>query len=315
MSGYVRREYPQWSWSFSRHQTLTSCPRRYYYNYYGSHNGWESGAAPEAVLAYRLKKLSNLYLLLGDALHKSAYRMVERVTEGRELPGPDVVEDEIRRRLRSVWRSSRDEGELFRRRPNRVDMLQEFYYQLEISEATLAKINERISKVSEALVASSVWEELAAKGVALVACEQFDTFSMGETPVFAVPDLLYKRPDGIWTIVDWKTGEEVEDNADQMGLYALYVHKKHGIPAEQIRARLEYLSLQTQKEAEFTAKELQGVVTWARESMEQMQELLIDVSLNIPKPKDDFALTDARAMCPWCNFYELCQKELERVVS
>jgi hypothetical protein len=138
---------------------------------------------------------------------------------------------------------------------------------------------------------------------------------MGETSVFAVPDLLYKGPDGIWTIVDWKTGDEVEDNADQMALYALYVYKKHGIPAEQIRARLEYLSLPMQKEATFTARELQGVVTWAQESMEQMQELLVDVSLNIPRAKDDFALTDARALCPWCNFYELCQKELERVVS
>lgn len=314
MTGYVRREYPQWSWSFSRHQTLTSCQRRYYYNYYGSHNGWEMGASSEAALAYRLKKLSNLYLTLGDALHKSAYGMVERVVEGRQLPGADVIEGEIRRQLRRVWKSSRDEGELFRRRPNRVDMLQEFYYQMEISDDTLARINDRITRVSQALVASSVWEELARKDVVLVASEQFDTFIIDQTPVYAVPDILYRSADG-WTIVDWKTGEEAEDNEDQVALYALYVHKKHGIAPEDIRARLEYLSLGTARDTGFTQAGLDEVESRARLSMEAMRKLLVDPAQNIPQPKTDFALTEARALCPWCNFYELCRQELGRIVS
>lgn len=315
MGGYVRREYPQWSWSFSRHQTLVGCPRRYYYNYYGSHNGWESTASAEAALAYRLKKLTNLYLVLGDALHKSAHQMVERVMEGRTLPDADVIEEEIRRHLRRVWKSSRDDGDLFVRRPNRVDMLQEFYYQMEVSDATLARINERITQVSRALVASTIWEELSRGGGTLVSAEQFDTFTIDETPVFAVPDLLYRTADGTWRIVDWKTGEEVEDNRDQVALYALYVHNKHSVPAEKIEARLEYLSLQTFTEMRFTQDDLTDVESRARENIETMRELLIDAAENIPKSKENFTLTEERGLCPWCNFYELCQKELERSVS
>lgn len=315
MGGYVRREYPQWSWSFSRQQTLLSCPRRYYYNYYGSHNGWEFGASAEAALAYRLKKLSNLYLVLGDALHKSAFHMVERLVEGRSLPGADVVEEEMRRQLRRVWKSSRDEMELFLHRPNRVDMLQEFYYRKEISEATLTKINQRLRQVAVGLVAAPVWEELGVAGAELIASEQFDTFAIDDTPVFAVPDLLYRRKDGRWIIVDWKTGEEVEDNQDQVALYALYVHKKHRVSPEQILTRLEYLNLQVCKELTFTIEDLQRVEDEARASMKKMRELLVDPALNIPQPKEAFALTEARGLCPWCNFYELCQKELELSVS
>lgn len=315
MGGYVRREYPQWSWSFSRQQTLLSCPRRYYYNYYGSHNGWESGASAEASLAYRLKKLTNLYLALGDALHKSAFQMVERVVEGRSLPGADVVEEEMRRQLRRVWKSSRDEKDYFLRRPNRVDMLQEFYYQMEISEATLAKINQRLRQVAVALVAVPVWDELGAAGAEVIASEQFDTFAIDDTPVFAVPDLLYRSPDGRWVIVDWKTGEEVEDNQEQVALYALYVHKKHGIPPEQIGARLEYLNLGSRREFAFTIEDLQRVENEARISIKEMREFLVDPVENIPQPKEAFALTEARGQCPWCNFYELCQKELELSVS
>lgn len=315
MAGYVRREYPQWSWSFSRHQMFVSCPRRYYYNYYGSHNGWESGAPAEAVLAYRLKKLSNLYLVLGDALHKSAHHMVERVLEGRALPGADFVEEEIRRQLRRVWKSSRDDGDLFLRRPNRVDMLQEFYYQMEVSEDTLAKINERIKQVSRAIVASTVWDELGARGVELVSCEEFDTFTIDGTPVFAVPDLLYRSAGGGWTIVDWKTGEEVEDNQNQVSLYALYVQKKHGVSAQQIIARLEYLSLQTQNRFTFTPEHLKAVEEEAKASINRMRALLVDTAENRPRPKEAFALTESRGFCPWCNFYELCKSELERSVS
>ena len=315
MSGYVRREHPEWSWSFSRQQTFQGCQRRYYYNYYGAHNGWEFSAAPEAALAYRLKKLSNLYIVLGDALHKSAQHMVERVVEGRALPGADVVEEEIRRQLRRVWKSSRDDGDLFLRRPNRVDMLREFYYQTGVSDSSLARINQRITEVSKALVASAVWDELLRPDTELVACEQFDTFMIDQTPVYAVPDLLYKNDDGAWIIVDWKTGDEAEDNQDQVALYALYVHEKHGVTPEKITARLEYLSLNQQNEMRFAIEDLRAVEDRARASMEKMQELLADSSQNAPKAKEAFALTESREQCPWCNFYELCRKELELSVS
>lgn len=314
MSGYVRTEYPAWSWSFSRQQLFASCQRRYYYNYYASHNGWEWNSEPEAALAYRLKKLTNLYIVLGDAVHKSAQLMVERLASGRSLPSAHWVEEEIRRQLRRVWKSSRDERDQFLLRPNRVDMLQEFYYRREISPNVIAKINDRIGDTARALVNSQVWAELQKKEVEIVSCEQFDTFTIGGTPVFAVPDLLYKVGDQ-WVIVDWKTGEEAEANFEQVALYALYVHKKHGVPVDLITARLEYLSLPAVEEMRFTAENLAQVENEAQESMARMRELLVDAEQNVPKPKEAFALTEAREQCPWCSFYELCQGELERSVS
>lgn len=311
MSGYVRREYPQWSWSFSRNQMFKSCARRYYYNYYGSHNGWEFSAPPSAALAYRLKKLTSLYLVLGDALHKSAEHIVERVIAGHDVPSADFVEEEVRRQLRRVWTSSQKAQELFMQRPNRVDMLHEFYYGMEISKQTIEKINLRATKVAKALVKSEIWEELRKPDTELVSCEQFDTFPLNGTPIYAVPDVLYKTSAGQWVIVDWKTGEEVEENRDQVALYALYVVKKHGVEVEAITARLEYLNLDTVESLNFTMNELEAVEHSAIQSMEEMQNLLLDPEVNKPMPKEKFALTDARGLCPWCNYYELCREELE----
>lgn len=312
MSGYVRREYPQWSWSFSRNQMFVSCPRRYYYNYYGSHNGWEFSAPPSAALAYRLKKLTSLYLVVGDALHKSAEQIVERVVAGHDVPSVDFVEQEVRRQLRRVWISSQKDQDLFIKRPNRVDMLHEFYYGMEISEKTIEKINERVTRVSEALVQSEVWKELSKPGAELISCEQFDTFPINDTPVYAVPDVLYKTSSGQWIIVDWKTGEEIEDNKEQVALYALYVMKKHGVKAESIIARLEYLSLGIGKELTFSSNELEAVQEGAIKSMEKMQKLLIDSDENRPMDKESFILTEQKSLCPWCNYYELCREELAK---
>ncbi|NMB21277.1 MAG: hypothetical protein GX979_10450, partial [Firmicutes bacterium] len=65
----------------------------------------------------------------------------------------------------------------------------------------------------------------------------------------------------------------------------------------------------------FTQAGLDEVESRARLSMEAMRKLLVDPAQNIPQPKTVFALTEARALCPWCNFYELCRQELGRIVS
>ena len=57
---YQRSEHPIWSWSHSRRETFQECPRKYYYQYYASHNGWEADAPETARLAYRLKNLTTL---------------------------------------------------------------------------------------------------------------------------------------------------------------------------------------------------------------------------------------------------------------
>ena len=315
MSGYVRREYPEWSWSFSRQQTFMACPRRYYYHYYGSHNGWEFQAPREAALAYRLKKLTNLYLVLGEAVHKCAEQMVEAVQMGYALPTAETVEGEIRRVLRQVWKSSRDNQALFLQRPNRVAMLHEFYYGMEIRDEVIEKINARASASAKGLVATTIWWMLAEEGAEIVSYEQFDTFPIGDAPVYAIPDLLFRTAHEQWIIVDWKTGEEVEDNKEQVALYALYVQKKHGVPAESILGRLEYLNLGETRELTFTQDELEQVKAYALDSMADLRSYLRDPVQNIAKPKEEFPLTEFRQQCPWCSFYELCQEELAESVS
>ncbi len=311
MSKYRRTEYPQWSWSFSRQQMFEACRRRYYYNYYASHNGWEFGAAEEAAAAYRLKKLTNIYMVLGEAVHQSAERLIEKAAAGEELPNAAEVEASLRRELRRVWLASRNQRQLFLQRPGRQPMLHEFYYGGGPTEEAVARINERLPLVSEALVSSPLWRELKTPASRVISVEKFDTFDLAGTPVYAVPDLIYQDGAGLWVIADWKSGEQVEDNRAQVALYALYAHKKHGVPVEQILARLEYLSLGESVEMTFSQTDLEEVKKEALAGMAQMQSLLGDRELNAALPRENFPLTTARWQCAGCNFYELCEEELQ----
>src|SRR5690606_3120172 len=101
---YVRREFPDKSWSISRRQTLDECARKYYWQYYGSHNGWERDAPALAKEAYRLKQLTNLYLVLGDALHQAAASALLRVKEHNELPNEQSITQQIRSMLNDTFR-------------------------------------------------------------------------------------------------------------------------------------------------------------------------------------------------------------------
>ena len=71
MSGtYQERKYPEKSWSISKMKTLENCERDYYYTYYGSHNGWIYTSTDEQKIAWRLKKLTNLWMCFGEVVHK-----------------------------------------------------------------------------------------------------------------------------------------------------------------------------------------------------------------------------------------------------
>ena len=59
------------SWSFSRHRTFHDCPRKYWFHYYGSWEGWSDDAPAEAQELYRLKNITGLHLLAGDVVHRA----------------------------------------------------------------------------------------------------------------------------------------------------------------------------------------------------------------------------------------------------
>jgi len=82
----------EFSWSYSRHKNFTACKRKYYYLYYGSWGGWESGADKKVRKLYQLKKMTNLPMLVGDVVHRTINHSLGRLSTGTEFPIEEAKE-------------------------------------------------------------------------------------------------------------------------------------------------------------------------------------------------------------------------------
>ena len=67
----------EFSWSFSRHQALRACARRYYFKHYKSWGGWERDGDPAAREIYRLSKLESRPTWQGSVVHRSIARSLQ----------------------------------------------------------------------------------------------------------------------------------------------------------------------------------------------------------------------------------------------
>lgn len=309
---YEHRDFPEFSWSHSRRDVFQQCPRRYYFHYYASHNGWYDDAPNEVRLAYRLKNLTSLALEIGAAVHEGASTAIQKARTGDNVPTAAELLSMSRDRLNKAWGESKDVP-AWRRSPKWRRMFREVYYDTGIGETQYAETREQLKTCFENLLASTSFREaVAAPHIEIRSNEEFITFDVDGTKVHAVPDLIYRRGDDTWIIVDWKSGHSMTDNRDQALVYALYVRERHGVPDGSILARVEQLALgPPAEEYSFTREELDGCVDSIRDSIAAMKMYLSDASRNRPREKQDFPMREDTSFCSaFCEFYELDRTEI-----
>ena len=308
---YERREYPEFSWSYSRNEKFQECPRDYYYHYYASHNGWEMEASEPARLAYRLKNLTSLPLETGAAVHEGAAAAIHRARAG----GPAFTYDDFyslaRGRLNKAWRDSQDFAGWVQS-PKRRRMFHEIYYGHGIDEDAIAKAKKQLTACFQNLMESQSYREaIAAPRCELKGVEEFITFDIDGIPIHAVPDLVYRRGDGAWMVIDWKSGQNKGDDTVQALLYTLHVRERFGAAAENIRVRVEYLFLGASEEYAFTDDILDRKADDIRDSVAAMRGYLRDAARNEPLDKDSFPMRLDTSLCRYCNFYQLDRTEID----
>ena len=306
---YERREFPEWSWSHSRSQTFQECPRKYFWQYYGSHNGWEDGAPELARKAYRFRQMGNLWLELGGAIHSAAAFAIQSARSRSGIPSLDTLLTKARNDLNRAYQESQDR-EAWARRPRYRKMLHEFYYGTGLSDRAIEDTRQRVNACLTNLLASrSFREAIAAPYVEIREVERFDTFDFEGTAIHGVPDLLYRQGNDTWTVSDWKTGQEYVD-WNQLGVYAMYVRERYAVPASNILGRIEWLATGKADEHAFSEDELETCKASIRDSIAAMLGYLLEPATNKPRASDTFPLKDDASLCRYCKFYELNEEEI-----
>jgi len=311
------RPFPPFSWSHSRDRTLLDCTRAYFWRYYGSHGGWLSGADTETRLAYVLKNLTALPLVLGSAIHDCARNSVLAVQRGDPRPSVDVMLAHVTTALNAAVLGSHHRGR-FEADPKRVTMLRDAWYAGRIDPHALPAAVARARTCLRHLEGASIWDDLQACSKDRIAIvDSPETFVHTDIPVYAGPDLVY-RPRGRVVVVDWKTGDET-DAEMQLALYALYVRKALGLRHREGQWFGRVINLFTGADTlhELSRLDLLRAAERIRDSASAMYALLRDRERNEPLDRAAFALApDAqRSLCSRCSFFELCQGELERMAS
>jgi len=306
------RPHPDFSWSQSRRSTFRECPRKYYWHYYGSHNGWLDDAPAESRRAWMLKKITNLHMVLGTIVHELASESILRVRGGGAVPAAADLIQEGRARLNRAWLMSQQREE-WERRPGSLTMLMEFYRGSGPPRDLIETIRDKLYTCLRHLMSSESFREaVEAPMVEVKEVDRLDFIELDGVKLYAQPDLLYRLGDA-WRIVDWKTGARHESHAPQLRTYAVYLRERGDLPDGPAIGRLEYLGSGEGTSLPISDRECAEERQRIADSVDAMRTYLTDPVRNEALPRDRFPLREDTRRCPACPFYELCEDELLEV--
>jgi CRISPR/Cas system-associated exonuclease Cas4 (RecB family) len=304
---YVHRDFPDFSWSNSRHKTFLECVRKYYHQYYESHNGWLYEAPDESKAAYRLKNIKNIPLLLGDEVHKAIDRQLKNFLNDKGLFTENEMMALVTQNLNKAYLDSTKFRQHWFNKPKRYQMLYEIYYGNGLSSDTIAAAKAKLEICVKNFFTSKTYQDILTKlEMHVLHSEDFQTFEVNGVDVFVVLDFVYKDvSQGKWIVVDWKTGKESEDDRKQLAFYTLFLSREHDIPVEDIILRNEYLQTGKSQEYKLTQFEIDSAQQLMNESIYHMLNYLEDPVKNKPLPIKYFEMNESRR-CHSCNFKEKC---------
>lgn len=300
-------------WSYTRDRTLCSCPRKYYLTYYAAPRARRRSPAPADRQAFRLSRLLTLDLVLGQALHEQASRIAAAIRDGRDEPSQEEVHAKVRGRLNAIWMQSAS-LDAFYRDPERHPVLLPFYYGRGISEAHIAAIREKRAQCVDHLCSWSGWSTVRQAPKATV--RLFERPVRGEIdglPVWIMPDLVYLCPDAC-EVVDWKTGAIPECAPLQVATYVLALRSLPGTTCAGRAWRSRIVSLSTAEEqvTELTEATFDEARAFVHASYAEMARYDAPTGVGGTVGAHEFPLTQRRAQCSRCPFWEVCEEELWR---
>ena len=280
------------SWSVSRHDTFSSCRRKYFYSYY---------LAPEDPEIHRLKKLSALPLWAGSVVHET----IENFLKTRDtMPSPEeqqaIVHAAVHERLLGDWRQSEAASLTFR-------LFEHEYAQTIEAEDKKIVVGIVMRSLRNFFKSPVLQEALAVGRSSWLTIEDLVSFDVGGTSVFLRMDLAFRDAQGRVVIVDWKTGRgEGRFNEIQLAGYALYAARQGWVgTAEEIQTELAYLAIPRYVRRSVDARKLDHARAFIEKSANGMKALLLDPVLNLGRLQD-FAMIDRPQTCRRCNFRRLC---------
>jgi len=324
----------RFGWSLSREAAFDGCKRRYYFHYYLSWGGWETGAPVLAREAFALKRLISLPLWRGQLVHYIAAKVLQSMKAKGRIPAKDKVVSYLLERFDAQLEFSRAKEYLHtpKKRGDRLNIdwlaLLDHEYGRSIPPATIDATRGECVQGIEGLYAGPTLPGIMETDRSSWDIEDLDSgafsqqFAFAGANVFVKTDFMHRGNDGTLRIIDWKTNraverppdadeEEPKDNARQLGVYGYYAAKILGEPVASIRLR-EVNLLDGGRVIEHAANEesIARAEKTIEEGIGKLSAVLVgsDIARNEALPPRSFPPIE-NGRCRYCNFYRICKDE------
>lgn len=313
------------TWSCHRDQQLQACERKYYFQYLS--DARLNSDDPKVRQIALLKKLKNIPMWQGDAVHLEIARCVGQLRKNVELDHKALVLS-LNERMKREWSFS--ERRLYRSDPYAVGKTGAALYEHEYKELNgavalevavnragemlrnfLAWAKEDRDFIQKVKTADNIWIEPPAWGA------DAPGFLVGDVQVITKVDLALQHRNREFTVYDWKTGKAprasaaLGKNEIQINVYMMWANLGLKLPLEQISSRLVYLGGEKAEELRFDLDEERAEQTYrlVEDSVQLSQQWEASFRNHRLSLKDlDYA--GSVEECRRCNFKALCRENL-----
>lgn len=303
----TERQYPvsQVRWSYSRRTVLEQCPRRYYYEYYGTAALAASGD-PNGVVLRVLKSLQNRHERAGMIAHLVISTYLRKARSGEVW-----MTDRLSRWARDIFQKdcaySRANPVGSSRQAERFPpvLLHEYYYRYPDASQLCLDAQERLVHAVHTFATSPHFAEFRLAG------EKPDSFIEHRLTLGGLPcqvdgklDLAFAA-EGRGVIVDWKLGEPSGSGEDslQLAIYALWASQHFAVGSEAISVYKAYLA--TGEIVQFPVSDRVLVNCRARITQD-VERMAVLHDYGERGVAEAFTPCAQRAVCKLCPFQELC---------
>lgn len=297
----------EFSWSKSRADTFTSCPRQYFYHYYGSWGGWDAKADPKARTLYVLKQLQTRQQWMGATVHNCLRWILTELRIKGAAPDEEAALRALGRRLNVDFQAS-GEGLYWENPKKACGLLEHEYDDLEVGDEVWSALFEKALALVATFYRSEIFQTLAQLSSRdWLELEDLCSFDVDGVKVWVQLDCAFRAGNDI-RVIDWKTGKADSDgHRSQLVLYAYYASQRWQTPLNRIEAAEYNLSADTWLAHRFAEEDVAALCAHISDSANAMKALLDDAALNLAT-EDRFPLAESAKPCRTCPFRRVCPR-------
>lgn len=280
-------------WSHSRYNTFTTCKRKYYYTYYSKYD------RDKIFHINTLKGLTSVALEIGNITHAIIKVLLTRIQKSAEPIDREKFARFTTRKAKEIFETKQFQ-EVYYKDVVEIDFDEEIFEPVRKGLANFLESDRLEWLFEEALVEKDEW---------LIEPEGFGECRIDDMKAFCKVDFLFPIGNEIH-VIDWKTGkQDYSKHSNQLKGYVTWVSFHFGKGFDEIKPTVAYL-LPEYKENSIEVNEfdIDDFSNQIRKQTNRMYEYCVEPELNTPLEKSEFALTENKKLCKFCNFRELCDR-------